>query len=167
MVGTWCHVIKFPSFGKHLEVMACKMGSIVADNFVWNAIPWEVVFQLFDYSLTWGAAQAINFNEVAIVVHSCHVVLAIEKEQINANFLPRPVGYFCWKKWFWLLLYSLMSPFIPGQKSASRARRRHPSIPRWEVCILIFMDVRKLAGMTTRSPRNIRPSWTVSSSLKW
>ena len=64
-------------------------------------------------------------------------------------------------------MYSLMSPLIPGQKSASRARLKHPSIPRWEVWILSFIEVRKLTGMTTRSPRNISPSWTVSSSRKW
>ena len=62
-------------------------------------------------------------------------------------------------------MYWRISADIPGQKTRSRARRRHEFMPRCPECTLTLMSLLRAGGMTTRTPRRTIPSWTVSSSL--
>ena len=71
-------------------------------------------FQLLNYGLAGCTAQLVHFNEITVVIHGHHVVLAIEVEPIKTNLLPWSVSDFCWEKCLWLLLCMIALTYFTG-----------------------------------------------------
>lgn len=91
---TLCPMVEFPHILKVTELLRGKLGSIVTDDFVWNSMPSEVLFQLVDYSCWWSGLQSVYFKEIANLVYSDEVldIADWKQEKVYSYDRPRTVG---------------------------------------------------------------------------
>lgn len=98
-------MVEFPHILKVTELLRGKLGSIVTDDFVWNSMPSEVLFQLVDHSCWWSGLQSVYFKEIANLVYSDEVLVIADWKQVKVYSYDRPrtVGCLMRNESFFLL----------------------------------------------------------------